>query len=110
MKLRHLFTLLSALLIATAVVLIYLSAKIDTHLFYLAELFLLLCVVFVAYFYTKVIKTLNAVSNGIELLNEQDFSSRLSPVGQYDTDRIVEVFNRMIHQLKTERLRVRLIN
>lgn len=107
MKLRHLFTLLSALLIATAVVLIYLSAKIDTHLFYLAELFLLLCVVFVAYFYAKVIKTLNAVSNGIELLNEQDFSSRLSPVGQHDTDRIVEVFNRMIHQLKTERLRVR---
>jgi len=44
---------------------------------------------------------------GMLLLKEQDFSSRLSPVGQYDVDRIVKVFNRMMDRLKNERLRVR---
>ena len=43
----------------------------------------------------------------MELLREQDFSSRLSPVGQYEADRIVNIFNRMMEQLKNERLRMR---
>lgn len=43
----------------------------------------------------------------MELLREQDFSSRLSPVGQYESDRIVNIFNRMMDQLKNERLRLR---
>lgn len=43
----------------------------------------------------------------MELLREQDFSSRLSRVGQYEADRIVNIFNRMMEQLKNERLRMR---
>ena len=43
----------------------------------------------------------------MELLREQDFSSRLSPVGQYEADRVVNIFNRMMEQLKNERLRLR---
>lgn len=43
----------------------------------------------------------------MELLREQDFSSRLSKVGQYEADRIVNIFNRMMEQLKNERLRMR---
>lgn len=52
-------------------------------------------------------KPMNTIGNGMELLREQDFSSRLSPVGQYDSDRIVKIFNRMMDQLKSERLRLR---
>ena len=52
-------------------------------------------------------KPLNSIGSGMELLREQDFSSRLSPVGQYEADRIVNVFNRMMEQLKNERLRLR---
>ena len=43
----------------------------------------------------------------MELLREQDFSSRLTLVGQYEADRVVNVFNRMMEQLKNERLRLR---
>lgn len=58
-------------------------------------------------FYRKIVKPLNSIGSGMELLREQDFSSRLSPVGQYEADRIVNVFNRMMEQLKNERLRLR---
>lgn len=58
-------------------------------------------------FYRKVIKPLDTIGNGMDLLREQDFSSRLTPVGQKEADRIVLVFNRMMEQLKDERLRLR---
>lgn len=52
-------------------------------------------------------KPLNALNTGLELLRTQDFSNRLSLTGQKDTDHIVGIFNRMINQLKNERLKVR---
>ena len=50
---------------------------------------------------------MDTIGNGMDLLREQDFSSRLTPVGQKEADRIVLVFNRMMEQLKDERLRLR---
>mgnify|MGYP002230235439 CR=1 FL=1 len=43
----------------------------------------------------------------MELLKEQDFSSRLGKVGQTEADRVVDVFNKMMEQLKNERLHLR---
>lgn len=43
----------------------------------------------------------------MELLKEQDFGSRLRYVGQRDADRIVDVFNKMMEQLKNEQLYLR---
>ena len=40
-------------------------------------------------------------------MKEQDFSARLSSVKQPEADRIVSIFNKMMEQLKEERLRVR---
>lgn len=58
-------------------------------------------------FYNKIVKPLRSIDIGMLLLKEQDFSSRLSLVGQYDVDKIVQIFNRMMDQLKNERLRIR---
>ena len=63
--------------------------------------------IYLIYFYRKVIKPLNSIAGGMDLLRAQDFSSRLAPVGQREADRIVSVFNRMMNQLKEERLRLR---
>ncbi len=41
------------------------------------------------------------------MLYEQDFSSKLGKIGQKDADKIIEVFNSMMVQLKEERLKVR---
>jgi nitrogen fixation/metabolism regulation signal transduction histidine kinase len=43
----------------------------------------------------------------MDLLKEQDFNSRLRRVGQSDADRIVDIFNKMMKQLKDERLQLR---
>ena len=48
---------------------------------------------------------LKAVRNGMYLLREQDFSSRLRPIGQADADMVVEVYNTLIDSMRAERLK-----
>lgn len=48
---------------------------------------------------------LNLISTGADLLAEQDFASTFSNVGQPEMDALIEVYNRMVEQLREERLR-----
>ena len=108
MRQKNKFILVTALLITVWAVLLLLVYKYaDSKLFYAAEGVCLLTLLFIVYFYRKIIKPLDTIAIGMNLLQEQDFSSRLAPVGQREVDRIVTLFNRMMSQLKDERLRVR---
>ena len=55
--------------------------------------------------YHSISRPLRAVENGMHLLREQDFSSRLRSTGQTDADRIVELYNTLIDSMKAERLK-----
>lgn len=52
-----------------------------------------------------VLKPLHAVENGMYLLKDQDFSSRLRRTGQPDADKVVALYNRLIESMKAERLK-----
>lgn len=71
-----------------------------------AQLFLLATAILLIILYRKTVKPMNTLSGGINLIREQDFSTRLRPVGQKDADRIIELFNRMSDQLHNEELRI----
>lgn len=107
MRLRYHFLFLSVLLLSVLGVVIW------THLSSLAWgysvviLLLLGCLVYLPFFYHSVIRPINSIESGMDLLREQDFSSRLRSVGQYEADGVVKIFNRMMEQLKQERLRLR---
>ena len=107
MKLKSFFFLLAFLLSVVWVVLLYIATEENGWKFYLTEGIISFCLIYLVYFYNKVIKPLNSIAGGMDLLRAQDFSSRLAPVGQQEADRIVQVFNRMMDQLKEERLRLR---
>ncbi len=74
---------------------------------YVVEGIIAFILIYLTIFYRKIVKPMNTIGSGMELLREQDFSSRLSQVGQYEADRIVNIFNRMMEQLKNERLHMR---
>lgn len=107
MKLKFLFFILAILLLIVWGLLFIISLKERGMIFYIVEGVITFSLVFLVYFYRKVIKPLDIIGNGMELLREQDFSSRLTLVGQKEADRLVQVFNRMMEQLKDERLRLR---
>jgi nitrogen fixation/metabolism regulation signal transduction histidine kinase len=107
MKLKSLFWIFTFLLLTVLSVLTYNVMQKGSFMFYLLEGLIAVTIVFLSIFYRKIVKPLHTIGNGMDLLKEQDFGSRLSPVGQYEADRIVNVFNRMMEQLKNERLRLR---
>ena len=107
MKLKSLFLILACLLIAVWIILLFITTQENGWRFYLIEGITTVSLIYLVYFYKKVIKPLNSIAGGMDLLRAQDFSSRLAPVGQQEADRIVQEFNRMMDQLKEERLRLR---
>lgn len=107
MRLKTLFFLLALLLMVVWGILLVLALESGKTLFYVGEGVTTLSLIVLVYFYRKLVMPLNSIANGIDLLREQDFSSRLSKVGQAEADRIVTMFNGMMDQLKNERLRLR---
>ena len=107
MRIKGFFGILVFLLLVLGGGLLFLSSRLNMIYFYIGEGLVLFILCYIPFFYRKIVKPLNSIGSGMELLREQDFSSRLSPVGQYEADRIVNVFNRMMEQLKNERLRLR---
>ncbi len=107
MRIKGYFLLLVFLLLGISGLLVYLGKWVEVRYIYVAEGVVAIVLLYLTLFYRKIVKPLDAISNGMDLLREQDFSSRLSKVGQFEADRMVNVFNRMMEQLKDERLRLR---
>ena len=107
MKLKSLFYILACLLMVVWIMLLFLATRENGWKLYLVEGIVTFSLFYLLYFYRKVVKPLNSIAGGMDLLQAQDFSSRLAPVGQREADRIVSIFNRMMNQLKEERLHLR---
>ena len=83
MRIKGLFLILALFLLAIVGLLIYLGAMhTSPWVFYVIEGLILLTLIYLIYFYRRVVKPLHIIGNGMELLREQDFSSRLSDVGR----------------------------
>ncbi len=57
--------------------------------------------------YSRLVRPAQVMAMGMDLLREQDYNSRLAPVGQPDADRIINLFNDIMARFKVEALRVR---
>lgn len=104
MRLRYLFIILALLVLAPTLLLLFFSAEEDGTLIYIANVLAVVAVLFLIFFYKRVLNPLDTIADGMDLLAAQDFSSRLSPVGQAEADRIVLLFNRLMARIKEERL------
>lgn len=107
MRIRFLFIILVGLLLVLGGCILYVVPAGSVKYLLLLEGWIGIILVYLVFFHHRLLKPLHSIDFGMDLLREQDFSSRLSRVGQYEADRIVDVFNRMMSQLKQERLRLR---
>ncbi|MDE6552035.1 MAG: PAS domain-containing sensor histidine kinase [Muribaculaceae bacterium] len=105
MRISWIFSLIVLLIVGAVVALMLLEAGSVTYTVVWGVA--LIGILLLAVFYRNVMKPLRSIANGIDLLRAQDFSSRLSPVGQREADRIVDMFNGMMTSLKQERLKLR---
>ena len=107
MRIKFFFFILVLFLLGLGGMLVYLLSGKPSLYLYVLEGLIGFILIYLIVFYNKIVKPMNTIGSGMELLREQDFSSCLSRVGQYEADRIVNIFNRMMEQLKNERLRMR---
>lgn len=107
MKLRLKFILFISVL---HVILILLSLRLlkDYKLLFIGvEILILISLVVSIYMYKSFIRPLNLISAGIESLKDKDFSTKFVEVGQREMDDLIDVYNRMIDQLRTERVKIK---
>ena len=108
MRIKGLFWIFTILILSLLSVLSYhVFYGSSFKLFLIVEGIILLVVIYLIFFYQRLIKPMQLIGDGMDLLKGQDFSSRLREVGEPEADRIVAVFNRMITELKNERLHLR---
>lgn len=109
MRLRNLYLILVVWLIVVTGLFTYLMVEPSTPFVWklAAELAGVGLLFYLFFFYRRIILPFYTITNGMDLLREQDFSSRLGHVGQKETDAIVDIFNRIMEQLKNERLCLR---
>ncbi|MDE6175472.1 MAG: PAS domain-containing protein, partial [Duncaniella sp.] len=107
MRISWILIIIILLLGASIVSSLLLSATDGNSAMYVTQSASVLAFILLIVFYRNVMKPIRSISNGIDLLREQDFSSRLSHVNQHEADRIVDMFNGMMVALKEERLRLR---
>ena len=93
------------LTVGTAVLVLVLPPEHRSWTYLAIQLSAIAVILLLVILYRKTVKPLGTLSEGIDLLKEQDFSTRLRQVGQADADRIIELFNRMSRQLHEEEVR-----
>lgn len=107
MKLRGYFYILTLLLLTIFGFVFYESLQALSWKTAAVTALMIATLAYLVLFYRKVVRPMQSISSGMDLLREQDFSSRLRSVGQHEADKVVAIFNKMMEQLKNERLRLR---
>ena len=106
MKITYYVLLLSLLIVGLFALLMRLTFNVHPTIFYVAEGMLVVVLIFLVVFYRKVIRPIDTLTGGMELLRDQDMSTTLAPSGQKETDEIVKTFNALITRLRNEHLRL----
>jgi nitrogen fixation/metabolism regulation signal transduction histidine kinase len=79
----------------------------NTELFFIIEGLTIFCTFIFIVLYRKLIKPYQLLTSSMELIKEQDFSTRLRPIPNSEANKLIEIFNKMMDQLRNERLNVR---
>ncbi|MCF7913177.1 MAG: histidine kinase [Candidatus Cloacimonetes bacterium] len=104
MKLKHKF-----LLFVIIINLIFLGLSlqllaISVWYFLLAECLIIISILISITIYRQFVQPLNLISAGVESIKDKDFTMQFVPVGQYELDNLITVYNSMIDKLREERV------
>lgn len=106
MRFRYLFIMLAVMQILPWGILL------DTHgfqsgsiRFYAVEALAVVACLLLWFFYRKVMRPIDTLSGGLDMLRAQDWNSSLREIGQPEVDKIAGVFNEMLLKLKQQRIR-----
>ncbi|MCP4633872.1 MAG: PAS domain-containing protein [candidate division Zixibacteria bacterium] len=99
-------SILSIILIHTIfIILAFYFLRESSPMFVVAEILILISIIVSIHLYRSFIKPLNLITTGIESIKEKDFNTKFVKSKQYEMDMLVDVYNRMIDELRNERVK-----
>lgn len=75
----------------------------DILFFMLAEVVIIFSIVISIKLYHQLVRPLTYLKQGVSAIKDQDFTVKFLPTGKIEVDELVDVYNRMIDELRTER-------
>ena len=105
MSLKTKFFLYISVIHAIFLIITVVIFRYNKVLFIFCEAALLLSLFFIIGFYNTIFRSFSLLHAGIETINDKDFSMKFLPPGEPEIDRLVDVYNKMIDQLRLERVK-----
>ncbi len=90
------------------IILILLSLRMfkeNIYYFLAAEVFIICTIIISIILYRQFIQPVQTLSSGLEFLKDKDFTMKMVTTGHYEMDQLIGVFNKMIDQLREEKLK-----
>ncbi len=103
MTLRTQYILLIILLHLTTLVLSFLIFDDNKIFFIISEAVILLSLYFSIRLYRALVQPLQLILSGVEAIKNKDFNVKFLETGKKEMDQLIDVYNRMIDQLREER-------
>jgi len=105
MKLKTKYILFIAILHLICLVLTYFIFQKEKLVFMLTEVAILISIAIAINLYKQLISPLTYLKQGISAIKDKDFNVKFLATGKKDVDELVDVYNRMIDELRAERTR-----
>ncbi|RZM29152.1 MAG: HAMP domain-containing protein [Pedobacter sp.] len=103
MRLKTKYILLIGMLHLICLVLSFFVFKENKIIFLCAEALLIISIVISVALYRQLLQPLKYLSEGVHAIQDRDFSVKFVPTGRGEMDELIDVYNRMIDELRTER-------
>jgi len=103
MKLQTKYLLFVIVVHLVALVLSFYIFRKSAIFFIISELVILFSVAISWKLYSELIKPLKLLVQGVEAIKARDFNVRFAATGKYEMDQLIDVYNKMIDELRKER-------
>ncbi|MDN3579281.1 sensor histidine kinase [Mucilaginibacter flavus] len=105
MKLRTKYVLFVVILHLVTLVLTYFIFEENKIWFIASEAFVLISIAVAVQLYRQLINPLRLLMQGVEAIKDKDFNVKFLPTGKHEIDTLIDVYNQMMDELRTERTR-----
>lgn len=103
MKLKTKYILYASLIHAIFIAVAIIIFNHNKILFVITEAAIIVSLAVFIKLYQTIFRPFKLLEAGVESITDKDFSIKFLPIGQPELDRLIEVYNKMIEQLRLER-------
>jgi len=104
MKLRTKYILFVVIIHLVALTLTWFIFK-DKAWFIASEVFVIISIIIAIQLYRQLIQPLKTLMQGVEAIKDRDFNVKFLSTGKHEIDQLIDVYNQMMDELRTERTR-----